>query len=100
MATTPGNLPATGSDEQWRDLAKGMMKAELKRQNLTYEDLANRLVEMGLEETPTSVRNKIGRGSFSFVFALQALTAIGVRLKLSRPQNLMEVNLAPELGGQ
>lgn len=82
-----------GTEEQWRDVAKGMVKAELKRQNLTYGDLAQRLTAMGLDETETSVRNKVGRGSFSFVFALQAMTAIGVRLRLSRSEGLMELNL-------
>lgn len=87
-----------GTDEQWRDTAKGMLKAELKRQNLTYADLAKRLAAMGIDETETSVRNKIGRGSFSFVFALQAMTAIGVRLRLSRTEGLMEMNLPQSVG--
>lgn len=90
----------TSTDEQWRDVAKGMMKAELKRQNLTYDGLAQRLVEMGLEETETSVRNKIGRGTFSFVFALQAMAAIGVRLRMSRTQHQFELELPPELLNQ
>jgi hypothetical protein len=73
------------SDDEWRGIAKGMMKAELKRQNLTYDDLAKRLNSMGLEESEASVRNKVSRGTFSFVFALQAFEAIGVQLIAYRP---------------
>ncbi|QIF80358.1 DUF6471 domain-containing protein [Brevundimonas sp. 'scallop'] len=80
---TPSNAPLT--DAQWRDIAKGMLKAELKRQNLTYADLSNRLASLGVDESEASIRNKISRGSFSFVFALQATKAIGLDLIAYRP---------------
>jgi len=78
-------------------VAKGMLKAELKRQHLTYHDLASLLVDMGIDETETSVRNKISRGSFSFVFALQAMAAIGVRLLPFRPDLDYDLQLPPDL---
>ena len=81
--TLTPNAPLT--DVQWRALAKGMLKAELKRQNLTYADLSNRLAALGVDESEASIRNKISRGSFSFVFALQATKAIGLDLIAFRP---------------
>ena len=81
--TPSSNAPLT--DAQWRDLAKGMLKAELKRQNLTYADLSDRLAALGVDESEASIRNKISRGSFSFVFALQATKAIGLDLIAFRP---------------
>lgn len=81
------------SEEEWRSIAKGMIKAELKRQNLTYEHLAQRLNTMGVDESEASIRNKISRGTFSFVFALQAFEAIGVQVHAFRPQFTAHVDL-------
>jgi len=38
------------------------MKAELKRADVTYEELARRLSEMGFRETKASVASKLSRG--------------------------------------
>jgi hypothetical protein len=91
ITSDPPGPGARRSDDEWRGIAKGMMKAELKRQNLTYDDLAKRLNSMGLEESEASVRNKVSRGTFSFVFALQAFEAIGVQLIAYRPTHTMHV---------
>ena len=58
---------------------KGLLKAELKRRNLTYDDLGRRLTERGFPETPENISNKISRGKFTAVFLFQCLEAIGVR---------------------
>jgi Domain of unknown function (DUF6471) len=62
----------------WQAQAKGIIRAELKRRNLSYADLAERLTAIGVRETPENVNNKIARGSFSAVFFLQCMEAIGV----------------------
>ena len=95
--TPTSSKQAAHSEEDWRNAAKGMIKAELKRQNLTYEDLATKLAGLGIEETEASIRNKISRGTFSFVFALQAFSAIDVRLVPFKPQIAAELTLPPEL---
>lgn len=51
------------------------LKAELKRHNITYEELARRL---GDQETKASVANKLSRGQFSAIFFVDTLRAIGV----------------------
>ena len=64
------------SEAEWADRAKGILKAEIKRRNLTYAELAARLDAIGVKETPDNINNKIARGKFTFVFALQCLTAL------------------------
>jgi len=49
------------------------LKAELKRHNVTYEELARRLTEIGDQETKASVANKLSRGQFSAIFFVDAL---------------------------
>ncbi len=61
----------------WHGLVKGMLKAEIKRRNMTYEQVSARLAEMGVHETPTNLRTKISRGGFSAVFFVQCLEAMG-----------------------
>ena len=65
------------SEEQWADRAKRFFKAELKRADVTYDDLAARLSKMGLSETKASIANKISRGTFSAAVFLASLKAIG-----------------------
>ena len=66
-------------ETNWQGLVKGMLKAEIKRRNLTYEQVSARLAEMGVHETPTNLRTKISRGGFSAVFFVQCLRAVGCR---------------------
>lgn len=73
-------------------MAKGMLKAELKRQNLTYEDLAAKLALLGVHENEASIRNKASRGTFSAVFLLQAMKAIGTDLVAVKPTHTFYVD--------
>jgi hypothetical protein len=57
--------------------AKGILKAELKRRDMTYADLVERLGEHGVAETEANLRNKISRGAFTAAFFVQCLIAIG-----------------------
>jgi hypothetical protein len=66
-------------DHDWSERTKRFLKAELKRADITYEDLAARLSEMGLQGTRASVSNKISRGGFPASFFVAALKAIGVQ---------------------
>ena len=56
---------------------KRFVKAELKRADITYEELAVKLREMGFEETKVSVANKLSRGTFPATFFVAVMRAIG-----------------------
>ena len=62
----------------WQLLVKGILKAELKRRNLSYADLAEKLRAIGVDDNDRNISNKIGRGSFTAVFFIQCMKAIGV----------------------
>lgn len=64
-------------EQEWSERAKRLIKAELKRADVTYEELATRLTGMGMPETKASVSNKISRGGFPASFFLAAMKAIG-----------------------
>ncbi len=63
----------------WTEKTKGLLKSELKRRNVTYAQLAEKLGEIGISETDVNIRNKIARGGFTAVFLVQCLEAIGVK---------------------
>ncbi len=63
-------------DKQWQDRVKGILKAELKRRNMSYRQLAERLEEMGIHETERNINNKISCGEFTATY-FQCLLAIG-----------------------
>jgi len=64
----------------WEAKVKGMLKAELKRRDITYQELADKLATAGIAETPENIANKISRGKFSAVFLVQCLDAIGCQI--------------------
>lgn len=65
------------NETDWQDRVKGLLKAELKRKSVSYRDLADKLTAMGIPETERNISNKLSRGSFTAVFLVQCLTAIG-----------------------
>ena len=46
---------------------------------MTYDQLAEKLAEVGVTDTAVNIRNKVARGGFSAVFFVQCLKAIGCR---------------------
>ena len=64
------------SEDEWKDYAKGLIKAEIARKNISLIDLSKKLEAMGISETPQNISNKINRGNFGVIFMLQILKAI------------------------
>lgn len=63
----------------WKNKAKSMIKSELAKQDIDYIELSKRLKEIGVEDTQINLANKINRGTFSFLFALQVFKVIGLK---------------------
>lgn len=58
---------------EWEMRAANLLKAELKRQGVTYARLADMI-----DDKEVNIRNKLSRGKFSAAFLLRALCAINV----------------------
>lgn len=65
-------------EKEWEDRVKRLLKAELKRKDVTYSQLVGKLADIGVMDSEPNIRNKISRGKFTAVFFIQCLTAIGV----------------------
>ncbi len=66
-------------DKGYQDRVKGLLKAELKKRNLTYKELAERLTAAGMSDSEANVANKISRGGFSAAYFVQCLDVIGCK---------------------
>ena len=66
------------SDTEWQTRVKAVLKSELKRKNVGYRELAERLAAMGVHDSERNIANKISRGGFTAVFLVQCLEAIEV----------------------
>ncbi|MES1974200.1 MAG: DUF6471 domain-containing protein [Pseudomonadota bacterium] len=65
------------SDTVWEAKVKGLLKAELKRRNVSYANLVEKLAAIGVVDSEPNIRNKLARGKFTAVFLIQCLEAIG-----------------------
>jgi Domain of unknown function (DUF6471) len=69
---------------EWEARVKALLKAELKRRNVSYLQLVEKLAAIGVMDSEPNVRNKLSRGKFTAVFLIQCLEAIGTNsLRLS-----------------
>ncbi len=73
------------TEEEWAEKLRAYLKAEIKRADVGYVDLARRLKKHGFkDETEDSITAKLKRGTFSAIFLLACLAALeaeGVRLE-------------------
>jgi hypothetical protein len=66
-------------EREWANKARRYLKAELKRADVTYAELARRLREHGFAgESEGSVTAKLARGTFAVSFFLAVLTVLEI----------------------
>ncbi len=70
-------MSITEKEREWAHRARRFVRAEIKRAEISYAELAQRLKEHGLEETEASIANKLSRGTFGAIFFLAVMKAIG-----------------------
>ena len=72
------------TEQEWAEKAARFLKVELKRAEVTYEELAKRLEAHGFKETKASIANKLARATVPAAFFLACLAALeleGLRLE-------------------
>lgn len=73
------------TEEEWAERTRAYLKAELKKAEIGYVELAKRLKKHGFkDETEASITAKLKRGTFTATFLLASLAALeaeGVRLE-------------------
>jgi hypothetical protein len=67
------------SETEWSENVKRLLRAEMARRGVTYEQLSEKLGAMGVADSAVNIRNKVARGKFTATFLVQCLVAMGVR---------------------
>jgi hypothetical protein len=67
------------TEAEWAEEVKRLLRAEMTRRGVTYEELSEKLVAIGINDNAVNLRNKVARGRFSAIFLIQCLAAIGCR---------------------
>jgi hypothetical protein len=65
-------------DVDYGESARRALKSIVSTRNVTYAQLAERLADIGVLETETSIAQKIRRGTFQLAFFFQCLRALGI----------------------
>ena len=65
------------TEREWAERAARHIKAELKRAEMTYDDLADKMKKHGFKESKASIASKLSRATMSAHFFLAALVAMG-----------------------
>ena len=68
-----------GYSEQWADLLRRLVKAELARRAVSYDELSEKLAAIGVEKSASNLSTSINSGAFGAQLLLQILTVIGSR---------------------
>ena len=74
----------------WEEEASRILRAEVVRRGLTYKQRSLQLQRLGVFESERAIANKLSRGTFPFVFALQCCKVLGIRS--------LDVSLSDEIG--
>lgn len=65
------------NNEEWNRYATNLLKAELARAGIGYDELIKRLGGIGIQESYKGLAAKINRGTFSMVFFAQCMKVLG-----------------------
>jgi Domain of unknown function (DUF6471) len=65
------------TEDEWAEDVKRLLRAEMARRGITYDELAEKLAAIGVRDSPVNLRNKVSRGRFAATFLVQCLVAMG-----------------------
>lgn len=63
----------------WRELVSRLIRSEMTKRKLRYEDLSQRLAQMGVSQSADNLRNKINRGIMGADLLLQLVYVLDIR---------------------
>lgn len=62
----------------WRELVSRLVKSEMTKRKLRYEDLSQRLALYGVQQSADNLRNKINRGIMGADLLLQVVFVLDI----------------------
>lgn len=72
-------MHSTVPSAAWRELVSRLIKLEMTKRKLRYEDLSQRLAQYGVSQSADNLRNKINRGIMGADLMLQLVYVLDIR---------------------
>lgn len=72
-------MHSTAPSTAWRELVSRLIRSEMTKRKLRYEDLSQRLAQTGVSQSADNLRNKINRGIMGADLLLQLVYVLDIR---------------------
>jgi hypothetical protein len=69
----------TSTTSDWRQLVQRILKAEMSKRGTKYQDLSDRLNQIGISQSADNLRNKINKGIMGADLLLQIMYVLNMR---------------------
>jgi hypothetical protein len=76
MNSTTENKPRPAD---WRQLVQRILKAEMSKRGTKYQDLSDRLLSIGVNQSADNLRNKVNKGIMGADLLLQIMYVLNMR---------------------
>jgi hypothetical protein len=63
----------------WRQLVQRIIKAEMSKRGTKYQDLSDRLLTIGVDQSADNLRNKVNKGIMGADLLLQIMYVLNMR---------------------
>lgn len=63
----------------WRELVSRLVKSEMTKRKVRYDELSKRLADHGTVQTADNLRNKVNRGIMGADLLLQVIYVLNIR---------------------
>lgn len=66
-------------NKEWRQLVERLIKGEMSRRGVKYQDLSQRLTAIGINQSADNLRNKVNKGILGADLLLQIMYVLNFR---------------------
>ena len=63
----------------WRNTVQRLLKTEMSRHDVRYQELSERLAAIGVEQSADNLRNKVNKGILGADLLLQIMSVLNVK---------------------
>jgi hypothetical protein len=63
----------------WRNLVQRLLKAELSKKGIKYQDLSDKLANIGVQQSADNLRNKVNKGILGADLMLQIVFVLNIK---------------------
>lgn len=67
------------TSNDWRNLVQRLLKAELSKKGIKYQDLSEKLASIGVNQSADNLRNKVNKGILGADLLLQIMFVLNIK---------------------